>query len=55
MTGKTENLTRIYLREWDSLSLHIASSNKPVEIDGKSLDLACILAVSRFIVLDILS
>lgn len=48
MTGNTETLTRMYLKEWDSLSLHIANSDRPVEIDGKSLDLACILAVSRF-------
>jgi hypothetical protein len=49
MSSSPQTLTQIFLREWDSLSQHIVNSKRHFKVDGKSLDLACILAVSRLV------
>ena len=47
MSSSLDTLTKVFLREFNSLSQRLASSEETVIIDGKSLDLACIIAVSR--------
>ena len=47
MLVRSQSLTQLFLKDWESLSQHLVQSKRPFTVDGKSLDLACILAVSR--------
>ena len=47
MSRNPDTLTGVFLRECESLCRRIGNPRDPVPVDGKSLDLACILAVSR--------